>query len=597
MKPVRGRNGRKEKATVAISDLLKSEAAQAVALALHEKARAYIRVSHERSAEKNISPETQRQLIMDYAERHGYEIVEWYTDLAKSAFRDDDLRVEYHRMLAAAKADPETKVVLVAYYDRFSRGRNAQSTQYDLLDYGVRIESATEGYVDPTTESGVVLSGVNWAFNHLTSLKISHRIVPCMKTNFAVRDADTGWAYKNGGWAMFGYRNRGVHLGKNSRRGDIYKVIWVKDDRMVGGKQVWEWARTMLIDWRLKERLGYDSIAERLTRAGVPTPSGRDKWSNSSIQSLLADWDRLYQYTGIGFWNREDCTDRKNRKRRPSSEWVVVEEAHAAIITNAECDAIFAMVKDNKRTRISSKGRPSRWVLSGGFVKCKHCGSNFASKAKNGKDYYICGSHLYRRGAGCGAGWQIPREELEDLVIDRISSRIAISDEALVFWGDEFNRASEEDWREFAEARKKKSEKLTALKERLGSYYDIAASTGLTDELSQKIGQTAAAIDQLNAQDAVKKPEPIDVEEVKLIRNQLAEIFATGDKDAKRLILKQFVVEITADAEKREIVGRFVDPRLYGASFLAAPRGVVGNVYIRPRTTRLTWLGRHFRVA
>jgi DNA invertase Pin-like site-specific DNA recombinase len=68
-----------------------------------ECAFAYIRVSHERSAEKNISPETQRRRIEAYAREHGYTILGWYTDSAKSAFRDEDRRTEFLRMLSEAK--------------------------------------------------------------------------------------------------------------------------------------------------------------------------------------------------------------------------------------------------------------------------------------------------------------------------------------------------------------------------------------------------------------------------------------------------------------------------------------------------------------
>lgn len=63
----------------------------------------YLRVSHRRSAEKNLSPETQRQLIEDYAASKGYKIARWYEDMATSAFRDDAPRPEYERMLADAK--------------------------------------------------------------------------------------------------------------------------------------------------------------------------------------------------------------------------------------------------------------------------------------------------------------------------------------------------------------------------------------------------------------------------------------------------------------------------------------------------------------
>ena len=383
---------------MALSNLLQSKQLQHDTICSPEIARVYIRVSHEKSAERNLSPETQRELIQDYAERKSYKIVDYYTDLARSAFREEDERPAFDQMFADAKNDPSTAVILVAYFDRFSRSPSAQAKQEELRRNGIRIESATEGYYDPDTEQGIIMSSLTWSLSHMFSVKLRNRVVPCMKKNFTERDQETNWAYKNGGWALFGYKKHRIPIGKNSRYMDMYKVIWLKDDREFGGKQVWEWARTMFLEWRLKQGLGYDAIAGRLTAAGVPTPSGKDYWSNTTVQSLLADWDR---YSGYGFWFREDCTNKKNRRKRDVSEWVVVENAHPAIISEAECDALWNMIKDSKPTKTHHSGNRSRWTLSGGLVKCKHCDANYSGTSKHGNDYYACGSYIYRRGEGC----------------------------------------------------------------------------------------------------------------------------------------------------------------------------------------------------
>ncbi|HET6457070.1 MAG TPA: recombinase family protein, partial [Armatimonadota bacterium] len=111
--------------------------------------------------------------------------------------------------------------------------------------------------------------------------------------------------------------------------------------------------------------------AAKLTAIGVPTPSGKPRWSPSSIHEMIAEWDRLYQYSGIGFWNRRDCQrNKRNPRIRDTSEWIVVPDAHPAIITKSECDAIWAMVKDNKPApKMGQSGQPSRWALSGGVLR------------------------------------------------------------------------------------------------------------------------------------------------------------------------------------------------------------------------------------
>lgn len=252
---------------MSLSDLLKSNQ-YFPGKPTEELAYGYIRVSHERSAEKAISPETQRQQIEAYAQRQGYRIVAWYIEEGgASAFRESSKRPKFDRMIEDAKVDPQISIVLVAYYDRLSRELSAQARQDDLLRHGVRIESAAGGYYDPETESGVILSGVNWSLAHLFSLKIRNRVIPTMKTNFAERDPDSGWAWKNGEIPQFGYAAKRIYIGRNKESMQIHKLIWVLNEEEVAGKPIWQWARTMLLDWRLKERLGYDVIADRLTES------------------------------------------------------------------------------------------------------------------------------------------------------------------------------------------------------------------------------------------------------------------------------------------------------------------------------------------
>lgn len=559
---------------MSLSDLLNSNTSIETAGHAIERARAYIRVSHERSAEKNISPETQRKRLEAYARERGYEIHEWYDDLALSAFKNDDLRVGWQRLIADAKADPLTSVILVWRYDRFSRGDNAQTIQRDLLKHGVRIESAEEGYYDPDSETGAIMMPLTWSLNRLFSIKLRNVVIPNMKTNFEQRDPETGWAYKNGGWAQFGYKKRRIKIGRNHKSMDIYKVVWLLDDTVVAGKPVWQWARTMLLEWRLKERLGYDSIAARLTQAGVPTPSGRSVWSNTTIQSLLGEWTRLYQYAGYAFWGREDCTDRTNRKQRDPSEWLVVPNAHPAIITEEECDAIYAMVADKKRTKTNKRGEVSSYALSGGLLKCKCCGANYTSTAKNGKRYYICGSHLYRRGAGCGPSWRIPQEDIEGLILSKILARIPEDRGQLQIWVDEINTAVNAQWKVYQSTAKDRTKEIKRLEKQMVDLLDLVCSVGSSEDLKNRIADTSAALKRLQNLDGIKKPTAVDAELLIKFREEVAEAARFTNSPHRSAILKEMVVEIWADSEKKKLSGTLLDPRSDGVRYLAVPRGV-----------------------
>lgn len=556
---------------MSLADLLKSNR-PAESQPSRDGARVYIRVSHERSAEKNISPETQRRSLQAYCTRQGYEIREWYTELAKSAFRDDDRRVEFHRMLADAKRDPATTVIVVYKFDRFSRSNQAQSQQADLLRHGVRIESATEGYHDPDTATGALMTSLTWGVNRMFSINLRDVVIPNMKTNFEQRDPGTGWAFKNGGWAQWGYRTQRVPYGKD-KHGDIHKQIWVLDDRMVAGRPVHEWARTMLLEWRLTEHLGYSRIARRLTELGIPTPSGRNAWSNSTVQSLVGEMSRLFQYSGYAFWNREDCSDRHARQERDPADWIVVSNAHPAIISEEQCEAIYGLAHGKTPLKGGRSGEASRFALSGGLMICKQCGSTYAGKKVRELDYYVCGSHLHRRGAGCGQAWYIPRVEIETTVLRR-ALRYLEKGGDVQEWVDGVNAERAAEWQLLQRSCRDRTRRLNDLQKKAKNLAAAIAASGPSQPLIDELTETNGYITRLQLLDDMKSPQPLEPAAIEVYRERLRTAIADPDDQARRDLLKNLVLTIVVDCEHHRLEGEMADPRSVAYIQVAAPRGV-----------------------
>lgn len=557
-----------------LDDLLKSSSNSPSAPPGRERSRAYVRVSHERSADKAISPETQKRLIEDYAVKNGYEIAEWYVDLARSAFRDDAQRVEFRRLIEDAKADPLTSVILVYRYDRFSRGDNASALQHDLLRHGVRVESTEEGYYDPDSETGAIMMPLTWSLNRLYSLKLSKIVTPNMKTNFEQRDPDTGWAYKNGGWAQWGYKTHRIYTGHGRKGSDLHKMIWVLDDLEVGGKPIWKWTRGMLIEWRLREHLGYDRIAARLTDAGVPTPSGRSAWSHTTIQSLLGEYSRLFQYAGYAFWYREDCRDRHNRKRRDPSEWIVVQNAHPAIISEKEAEAITSMTDNLKCPKSGRNGEASRFALSGGLLKCAICGANYAGTKQRSGDYYVCGSHLYRRGAGCGPAWFIPRDQIEAHIFGKILKQMVLDEDGFAAWVNEVNDTLDAEWRTYEKGAPERRQRILDCELRMKNLSQAIAIGGPEPTLLEDVRQARAEFGRLIQVDSLVKPPRLDVQQMRQYRDDVISAARSTDYPARARVLSELVDEIVVDSRTHALDGRLLDPRSIVCISMAAPTGV-----------------------
>ena len=119
------------------------------------KAVAWARVSTEMQEERGLSLPEQLREIRVYAEKRGIAIVDEFSEAA-SAFQKDEKRVEFRRMLAAARSNPEVNVILVHDFSRFSRDSiRAKSLVRDLRQAGIRVLSLNDPEIDPESVAGV----------------------------------------------------------------------------------------------------------------------------------------------------------------------------------------------------------------------------------------------------------------------------------------------------------------------------------------------------------------------------------------------------------------------------------------------------------
>jgi DNA invertase Pin-like site-specific DNA recombinase len=85
------------------------------------RAVAYLRVSTDRQADKDLSIPAQRQAIEGWAKQHGATIEKEFVDAGESARSAD--RPAFLDLIQYAKRTPGLDVVLVYALDRFSRSR------------------------------------------------------------------------------------------------------------------------------------------------------------------------------------------------------------------------------------------------------------------------------------------------------------------------------------------------------------------------------------------------------------------------------------------------------------------------------------------
>lgn len=125
------------------------------------------------------------------------------------------------------------------------------------------------------------------------------------------------------------------------------------------------------------------SIAKQLTQKGVPTPSGRNKWSPSTIESMLSN----EKYKGDALLQKTYTLDFLTKKMVVNDGKVpqyYVENSHAAIIQPWE----FAIVQAEIKRRKSLTRRYSGQSVLATRIICGNCGDYYGSKTWHSNSKY-----------------------------------------------------------------------------------------------------------------------------------------------------------------------------------------------------------------
>ena len=153
-------------------------------LANLKQAIVYTRVSSKEQADKNLSLDVQKKVIVEYASKNGFDILSLFGGTYESAKTDG--RKEFQRMLDYIKKNKgRVSHILVYTLDRFSRtGGGAIKLAQELRDkYGVSVFAVTQP-TDTSNVSGVFMQDMQFLFGHFDNSQRKQRAVAGMKEKF-----------------------------------------------------------------------------------------------------------------------------------------------------------------------------------------------------------------------------------------------------------------------------------------------------------------------------------------------------------------------------------------------------------------------------
>ena len=124
-------------------------------------------------------------------------------------------------------------------------------------------------------------------------------------------------------------------------------------------------------------------IARYLSENGIPTPSGKERWRPTTVESILTN----EKYKGDALLQKTFCTDFLTKKFKVNEGEVpqyYVENSHPAIIQPETFDAVQAEMKRRKEYG----GRNYTPHCFSGRIYCDECGAIYGSKVWNSTSKY-----------------------------------------------------------------------------------------------------------------------------------------------------------------------------------------------------------------
>jgi DNA invertase Pin-like site-specific DNA recombinase len=339
----------------------------------------YIRVSTEDQAE--YSPDAQKRLLLEYANRNHYDVPSEYIYIDEGiSGRLASKRPAFMSMISTAKRKPSPfQVILVHKFDRFSRSREDSILYKSLLkrECGVKVISITEHIEDD--KFSVILEAMLEAMAEYYSLNLSDEVIKGM-TEKALRGG-----YQAAPPLGYVIEHKGDPPTINEEEASLVHDIF---------------------DSFLNQGLSPYEIARSLNSKGYHTKRG-NPFEKRTVEYIL----RNPFYAGYVKW----CCKGLNGKP------IISKGVHNPLITDVDYERIVKHFS-KRVTNVYEHSQGSKHWLSG-IVKCSNCGRSLIVSqrrlANSTKGYYNLQCCGYQKGL-CSISHQISERKLLSTIYDSL---------------------------------------------------------------------------------------------------------------------------------------------------------------------------------
>lgn len=345
---------------------------------------AYIRVSTEHQEE--LSPDSQRRLLKEYASKNNILLSSFYSDLGISGRRVEQ-RPDFQRMLLDCKSKEHPyDMVLVWKFSRFARNQEESILYKSILKkHNVEVVSISE-----TVPDGLIGG-------------LIERIFEFMDEQYSVNlsgEAKRGWEEKRlqGGYPAscpfgYDYQKDGIPTINEAEALIVRKIFTLY----------------------LYEDQSASAITRWLNQTGCKTKKG-SCWSSQCLLSLLSN----PFFAGKIRWKAYD----EKKHLLPRSQWIIMEGRHTPIISMEEFEAAYQkrLEEGQKKHRASSGCK--NWLS--GLIKCHCCQHSLIYCKGSGRNspYFRCRSYIHGL---CSSSQYITEAQLKAAIFDGLRAVLLVS--------------------------------------------------------------------------------------------------------------------------------------------------------------------------
>lgn len=353
----------------------------------------------------------QKKILQKYALEHGYKKFKFYIDdgISGTTFN----RPGFQEMISDIEAGL-VKRVIIKDMSRFGRDylQVGMYTEIMFPEYDIHFIAVNDG-VDSTQGDNDFTPFRN-IINEWYAKDTSKKIRAVMKVK----------------------GNAGEHLATTTPYGYMKspddKKQWIRDEE--AASVVYE------IGLYVMDGFGPSQIARKLTERkiltpaayfaskGVKIPTKKEgspfAWDNTTVANIMDRWREYLGHT-VNFKTRKKSYKSKKTINNPEDEWVIFENTHEPIWTEAVADAVRMARQTRRRpTKMGEMG------MFSGMMFCADCGSVMyqcrATNFRRDQEYYLCSGYRKSRDI-CGQTHSVRTVILEELILDNLRMIVSLA--------------------------------------------------------------------------------------------------------------------------------------------------------------------------